>query len=58
MSSNHRGGQWNPTESHIVPQTSRGYSTTITASVKNMSVANLLSLAHFPIAGIIEVADD
>lgn len=52
------GGQWNPTESHIVPQTSRGYSTTITASVKNMSVANLLSLAHFPIAGIIEVADD
>lgn len=34
-----------------------GASPTITASVKNMGCANLVSLAHFPIAGVIEIYD-
>ena len=42
----------------IVPQTgSGGASPTITASVKNMGCANLVSLAHFPIPGVIEIYD-
>lgn len=46
-------------EAVIIPQVKRGHkegaSPTITASVKNMGCANLVSLAHFPIAGIIEI---
>ena len=45
-------------EAVIIPQTMRGgASPTITASVKNMGCANLVSLAHFPIAGVIEIYD-
>lgn len=44
-------------EAVIIPQTVGGASPTITASVKNMGCANLVSLAHFPIAGVIEVYD-
>lgn len=43
-------------EAVIIPQAcGGGVSPTITASVKNMGCANLVSLAHFPIAGIIEI---
>lgn len=41
----------------IIPQVMMGASPTITASVKNMGCANLVSLAHFPIAGVIEIYD-
>lgn len=45
----------------IVPQTGSGggrrASPTITASVKNMGCANLVSLAHFPIPGVVEIFD-
>lgn len=41
--------------SFIVPQTKMGASPTITASVKNMGCANIVSLAHFPIPGVIEI---
>ena len=42
----------------IVPKTgSWGASPTITASVKNMGCANLVSLAHFPIPGVVEIYD-
>lgn len=42
-------------EAVIILQVMRGASPTITASVKNMGCANLVSLAHFPIAGVIEI---
>lgn len=43
----------------IVPQTGSGggASPAITASVKNMGCANLVSLAHFPIPGVVEIFD-
>ena len=45
-------------EAVIIPQTmGGGASPTITASVKNMGCANLVSLAHFPVAGVIEIYD-
>lgn len=45
------------TECLIVPQTDKGAAPTITASVNNMGCANLVSLAHFLIPGVIEIID-
>jgi len=44
-------------EAVIIPKVMGGASPTITASVKNMGCANLVSLAHFPIVGVIEIYD-
>ena len=41
----------------IVPYTDNGAAPTITASVNNMGCANIVSLAHFPIPGAIEIID-
>lgn len=42
----------------IVPYTDNGAAPTITASVNNMGCANIVSLAHFPIPGAIEIIDN
>ena len=41
----------------IVPYTDNGAAPTIMASVNNMGCANLVSLAHFHIPGVIEIID-